>query len=116
LASALQRGIRATNHTDATVTPTDPMFLLWTSVNRVTRSGRILGDAERLTAYAGLQTLTVNGAYEYFEEASKGTLEVGKRADLVILDANPVKVAPMNIKDIRIVETIKDGKSVYVRS
>ena len=116
LASALQRGIRATNHTDATVTPTDPMFLLWTSVNRVTRSGRVLGDAERLTAYAGLQTLTVNGAYEYFEEASKGTLEVGKRADLVILDGNPVKVAPMNIKDIRIVETIKDGKSVYVRS
>jgi predicted amidohydrolase YtcJ len=116
LASALQRGIRATNHTDATVTPTDPMFLLWTSVNRVTRSGRVLGDAERLTAYAGLQTLTVNGAYEYFEEASKGTLEVGKRADLVILDGNPIKVAPMNIKDIRVVETIKDGNSVYVRS
>ena len=43
LASAFKRGIRATNHTDATVTPTDPMFLLWTSVNRVTREGRVLG-------------------------------------------------------------------------
>jgi len=113
MASAFARGIRATNHTDATVTPTDPMFLLWTSVNRVTREGRVLGEAERVTPYQGLQALTVNGAYEYFEEASKGTLEVGKRADFVVLDRNPVKVAPMTIKDIRVVETIKDGKRVY---
>jgi predicted amidohydrolase YtcJ len=116
LASAFKRGIRATNHTDATVTPTDPMFLLWTSVNRVTREGRVLGEAERVTPYQGLQALTVNGAYEYFEEASKGTLEVGKRADFVVLDKNPIKVAPMTLKDIRVVETIKDGKRVYARS
>jgi predicted amidohydrolase YtcJ len=58
----------------------------------------------------------VNGAFEYFEEASKGTLEAGKRADFVILDRNPVKVAAMTIKDIRVVETIKDGKRVYVRT
>jgi predicted amidohydrolase YtcJ len=116
MASAFKRGIRATNHTDATVTPTDPMFLLWTSVNRVTREGRVLGEAERITPYQGLQAITVNGAYEYFEEASKGTLEAGKRADFVILDRNPVKVAPMTIKDIRVVETIKDGKRVYVRT
>jgi predicted amidohydrolase YtcJ len=116
MASAFKRGIRATNHTDATVTPTDPMFLLWTAVNRVTREGRVLGEAERVTPYQGLQAITVNGAYEYFEEASKGTLEAGKRADLVILDRNPVKVAPMTIKDIRVVETIKDGKRVYVRT
>jgi predicted amidohydrolase YtcJ len=116
MASAFKRGIRATNHTDATVTPTDPMFLLWTSVNRVTREGRVLGEAERITPYQGLQAITVNGAFEYFEEASKGTLEAGKRADFVILDRNPVKVAPMTIKDIRVVETIKDGKRVYVRT
>ena len=116
LASAFKRGIRATNHTDATVTPTDPMFQLWTSVNRVTREGRVLGEAERVTPYQGLQALTVNGAYEYFEEASKGTLEVGKRADFVVLDKNPIKVAPMTLKDIRVLETIKDGKRVYARS
>ena len=113
LASAFKRGIRATNHTDATVTPLDPMFLLWTSVNRVTREGRVLGEAERVTPYYGLRALTVNGAYEYFEEASKGTLEAGKRADLVVLDRNPIKADPMSIKDIRVVETIKDGKRVY---
>ena len=58
----------------------------------------------------------MNGAYEYFEEASKGTLEVGKRADFVVLDKNPIKVAPMTLKDIRVLETIKDGKRVYARS
>ena len=116
LASAFKRGIRATNHTDATVTPVDPMFLLWTSVNRVTREGRLLGEAERVTPYQGLQALTVNGAYEYFEETSKGTLEAGKRADFVVLDKNPIKVAPMTLKDIRVLETIKDGKRVYARS
>jgi hypothetical protein len=98
------------------VTPTDPMFLLWTSVNRVTREGRVLGEAERISPYQGLQALTVNGAYEYFEESSKGTLETGKRADFVVLDKNPLKVAPMTIKDIRVVETIKDGKRVYART
>ena len=58
----------------------------------------------------------MNGAYEYFEEASKGTLETGKRADMVILDRNPLKVEPMAIKEIRVVETIKDGKRVHPRS
>ena len=58
----------------------------------------------------------MNGAYEYFEEASKGTLETGKRADMVILDRNPLKVEPMAIKEIRVVETIKDGKRVNPRS
>ncbi len=116
MAGAFKRGIRATNHTDATVTPTDPMFLLWTSVNRVTREGRVLGEAERISPYQGLQALTVNGAYEYFEESSKGTLEAGKRADFVVLDKNPLKVAPMTIKEIRVVETIKDGKRVYART
>jgi predicted amidohydrolase YtcJ len=76
----------------------------------------VLGEAERVTPYQGLQALTVNGAYEYFEEASKGTLEIGKRADFVVLDKNPIKVAPMTLKDIRVVETIKDGKRVYLRS
>ena len=82
-------------------------------VNRVTREGRVLGEAERVTPYQGLQALTVNGAYEYFEEASKGTLEAGKRADLVVLDRNPIKADPMSIKDIRVIETIKDGRRVY---
>jgi predicted amidohydrolase YtcJ len=113
IASALKAGIEATNHTDATVTPVDPMFLMWTSVNRITRSGLVLGADERITPYQALRTITANAAYEYFEEASKGTLEPGKTADLVILDRNPLKVEPDAIKDIRVIETIKSGRSVF---
>lgn len=113
--SAIDMGIKSTNHTDGIVTPMDQMFLLWTSVNRVSRSGQSVGAAQRITPYEGLRALTAYGAYEYFEEKSKGTLEAGKLADLVILDKNPLKVDPAAIKDIRVMETFKEGKSVYVR-
>ena len=113
LASALKAGIPATNHTDAIVTPVDPMFLVWTAVNRVTRSGKVLGPDERVTPYQALKAITLNGAYTYFEEASKGSLEVGKTVDLVILDRNPLKVEPNAIRDIDVVETVKSGRSVY---
>jgi predicted amidohydrolase YtcJ len=89
------------------------MFLIWTSVNRITRSGVVLGANERVTPYQALRTVTANAAYEYFEEASKGSLEVGKTADLVILDRNPLKVEPKTIRDIRVLKTIKTGLSVY---
>ncbi|MEI7573707.1 MAG: amidohydrolase family protein, partial [Phenylobacterium sp.] len=95
------------------VTPLDPMFLVWTAVNRVTRSGKVLGPDERVTPYQALKAITLNGAYEYFEEASKGSLEVGKTADLVVLDRNPLKVEPNAIRDIHVVETVKSGKSIY---
>jgi predicted amidohydrolase YtcJ len=113
LASASKAGVPATNHTDAIVTPVDPMFLVWTAVNRVTRSGKVLGPDERVTPYQALKAITLNGAYTYFEEASKGSLEVGKTADLVILDRNPLKVEPNAIRDIDVVETVKSGRSVY---
>ena len=57
--------------------------------------------------------MTLNVAYQYGEQASKGSLEVGKLADLVILDQNPLKVDPMAIKDIKVIETIKGGKTIY---
>ena len=91
----------------------DQFFLLWTSVNRLSRNGVVVGEAERITPYQGLKALNINGAYEYFEESSKGTLKAGKLADMVILDKNPVKVPVMEIKDIQVLETIKEGKSVY---
>ncbi|MFN6164290.1 MAG: amidohydrolase [Planctomycetota bacterium] len=116
LKSARAKGIRFSNHTDNTVTPIDPLFLLWTSVNRVTRSGQLLGPEERVTPYEGLLAITADAAYEYFEESSKGTLEAGKLADLVILDANPLKVRAEAIRDIHVLETVKAGKSVYQRS
>jgi predicted amidohydrolase YtcJ len=111
--SAIDKGILATNHTDNIVTPMDQLFLLYTSVNRISRNGVVVGEAERITAYEGLKAQTINGAYEYFEEDIKGSLKAGKMADLVILDKNPLKVDVGDIKNIKVLETIKEGKTVY---
>jgi predicted amidohydrolase YtcJ len=114
--SALDMGIIATNHTDNIVTPMDQMFLLWTSVNRISRNGVVVGETQRITPYEGLKALTINGAHEYFEEGAKGSLKAGKLADLVILDRNPLKVDKAAIRDIKVVETVKEGKTVYKRA
>jgi hypothetical protein len=111
--SALDMDIIATNHTDASVTPMDQLFLLWSSVNRLSRNNVVVGEAQRIDAYRGLKALTINGAYQYFEENTKGSLKAGKLADLVILDKNPLKVDAISIKDIKVMETIKEGKSIF---
>ncbi|QLG89030.1 amidohydrolase family protein [Chitinibacter bivalviorum] len=113
---AIDRGITVTNHTDFVVAPLDQMFMLWSAVNRVSRGGEVFGADQRITPMEGLKAMTINVAYQYREEDRKGTLEAGKLADLVILDKNPLKVEPMAIKDIKVVETIKEGKSIYRRS
>jgi len=82
-------------------------------VTRVTRSGQVLGPEQRVTPMGALKSITINAAYQYFEEGSKGSLEVGQLADLVVLDRNPLTVDPMSIKDIKVVESIKQGHSIY---
>jgi hypothetical protein len=111
--AAIDKGLRPTNHTDFVVTPLDQMFLLWTSVNRVSRNGVVIGPDQRITPMEALKAITINAAYQYSEEKSKGSLEDGKLADLVILDKNPLQVDPMTIKDIKVVETVKEGKTIY---
>lgn len=111
--AAFDSGIPCTNHTDYTVTPMDQFFLLWTSVNRISRNGKIIGKDQRITPYQGLQALTIHAAYQYFEENTKGSLKKGKLADLAILNKNPLKVNRSEIKSISVVETIKNGKRIY---
>ncbi|TFH24002.1 amidohydrolase [Candidatus Bathyarchaeota archaeon] len=111
--TALNKGVKITIHTDAPVALPNLMRTIWTAVNRTSRSGAIIGENERLTAYEAIKAITDWSAYQHFEENEKGTLEKGKLADLVILDQNPLKVAPDTIKDIQVVETIKEGETVF---
>lgn len=113
LRDAIDKGLQPTNHTDFVVVPLDQMFMLWSAVNRQSRGGQVIGAEQRISALEGLQTMTINVARQYGEEASKGSLEVGKLADLVVLDKNPLKVEPQAIKDIKVVETVKEGKTIY---
>lgn len=112
--SALKREMKMTLHNDSPIVPPDILHLVWTAVNRVTRSGKVLGPEQRISVHEALKGVTINAAYQNFEENSKGSIEVGKVADLVILAKNPLRVDPMTIKNIQILETIKGGNRVYV--
>ncbi len=111
--TALKKGLKITIHSDAPVALPNLMRVVWTAASRVSRSGQILAEEERLTPYEALQAITSWSAYQHFEENTKGTLEKGKLADLVILDQNPLKVNVDKIKDIVVQETIKEGVSVF---
>jgi predicted amidohydrolase YtcJ len=112
LKTAAQKGIIATNHTDYAVTPLNQLFLLWTSIARESRTGKIIGESERLSPIEGLRAITINGAYQYFEEDIKGSIEKGKLADFVILSENPLTIETAKIKDIKVLETIKEGETI----
>lgn len=113
IVSADKLGLKYTNHSDATVTPIDPVFTLWTAVNRLSRSGKLIGSEQKASPYQALKSITSHAAYQLYEEDSKGTLEVGKVADFVVLDENPLTVKPMEIRDIKVVTTIKNGQPIY---
>jgi len=110
---AIDLGLHPTNHTDFYVAPLDQMFMMWTAVNRTTRSGATLGPGQRITPYEALKSQTLWSAEQYDEQDRRGSLKAGKLADLVILDRNPLKADPKSLKDIRIMETIKEGKTIY---
>ncbi len=112
--TALDNGVHFTIHNDTPVVPPHMMRLMWAAVNRETRQGFTLGPAERISPYDALYALTQGGAYQYFEEDSKGSISVGKQADLVILGDNPLTVDPRTIKDVPVLETIARGKTVYL--
>ena len=113
---AIDKGLVPTNHTDFVVAPLDQMFMMWSAVNRTSRGGEVIGADQRVTPMEALKAMTINVARQYGEETSKGSLEVGKLADMVVLDQSPLKVDPAKIKDLKVLETIKDGKVIYKRS
>ena len=112
-ASAIKRGMIFTQHHDAPVALPSSIMTIASQVNRTTRSNKVLGPEQRVSVMDALKSITINAAYQYFEENTKGSLESDKLADFVILDKNPLKVEPMTIKDIKVVETIKEGKTIY---
>ena len=88
---------------------------IWAAVNRVTASGQVLGPEQRIPVIEAIRAATINGAYQLFEEETKGSIEVGKVADFVILSENPLEIDPLAIKHMQVLETIKEGKTVWTR-
>ncbi len=113
LRSTLARGIPFTIHNDAPVVPPDIMRLLEIAVERRTRDGFVLGADQRIDIEDALYAVTLGSAYAYFEEDRKGSITVGKQADLVVLAADPRSVPASEISEIEILETIARGQTVY---
>lgn len=112
-ASALKRGINFTLHQDPPVKMPNQILGIHNAVNRQTGKGRVLGEDQKISVMDAIRAVTINGAYQYFEEDIKGSLEKGKYADLVILDKNPLGVEVNQIKNIQVLETIKQGEVIF---
>lgn len=112
-ASALKEGILFTLHQDAPVIEPDMLETVWSAVNRETKKGVTLGEKERIPVLEALKAVTVHGAYQYFEEKEKGIVREGKQADLIVLDNNPLEMDPERIRDIRVMETYKNGERIF---
>ena len=110
---AIDRGVPFTVHNDSPIVPPDIMRLVSITVNRKSRSGRVLGPHQRATVLEALNAVTLGAAYQYFEEDTKGSITVGKQADLVILEMNPLTTDPAELEGIQILETFSRGRSVH---
>ena len=111
--STLKRKMPFTVHNDAPVVPPDMIRLLWSTTNRKTRSGKVLGEEQKISTYSALEAMTINAAYQHFEDDIKGTIEVGKQADLVVLSKDPLSIDTKDILEIEVVATFSRGQEVF---
>ena len=111
--SSLDRNMPFTVHNDAPVVPPDMIRLLWSTTNRKTRSGKVLGEEQKISIYAALEAMTINAAYQHFEDDIKGTIEVGKQADLVVLSEDPLSIHPEKLLNLKVVATYSKGTEIF---
>ena len=110
---AYSAGLRPAMHSDAPVAPVDPLLNIWAAVNRTSSGGRVVGANQAITPHQALAAYTINAAYQFGMEPNAGSLEPGKYADFVVLERNPLKVDPEEIRDIRVLATVMDGRVTF---
>ena len=111
--STLNRNMPFTVHNDAPVVPPDMIRLLWSTTNRNTRSGKVLGEEQKISTYAALEAMTINAAYQHFEDNIKGSIEVGKLADLVVLSEDPLSIETKDLLKLKVIATYSHGKEIF---
>ncbi len=114
-ASTVGRRMVFTIHNDAPIVPPDILRLLWATTNRLTRTGKVLGSEQRISTYDALLAVTRHAAYQHYEETEKGSIEVGKIADLVVLDRDPLAVSSKELLDLEVEMTVSRGAIVFER-
>lgn len=109
-ASALANGVPLAIHSDAPVTPLDPLFTAWCATNRETATGRVLGPHERLSIADALRAVTLGAAYTLKLDQEIGSIECGKRADFAVLEDDPTETNPAGLKDVQVWGTVQGGR------
>ena len=113
LADIVERDLLFTLHSDCPITPISPLFSVWAAVNRITRDGEVLGPEQKIDVITALKSMTIYGAELIDKADSLGSIERGKKADLVVLDKNPQEVDPKEIRNIKVLATYIGGENVY---
>ncbi len=109
-ASVLKRKMSLSYHSDLPMGPSDPLYLAWAGVNRITPSGRVAGPDQRISVDAALRAITINAAYSWRKENQIGSIAPGKIANFTVLDQNPYEVAPTKLKDVPVWGTVFEGR------
>ena len=110
---ALDAGVRFSSHLDTPVTPMLPLQAVWSQVRRESTGGVVIGPAQRIGRMPALRAVTIDAAWQVFMEDEIGSIEPGKRADLVVLSENPLTAE--DIRGIKVDRTVIDGATVYAR-
>ncbi len=110
LGDVSRAGISWSLHSDMPMAPADPLFLMWCAVNRLTTSGRVAAADQRISPEEALRGVTIEAAYSLRLEDEIGTITPGKRANLTILDGNPLSVDAMEIRNIAVWGTVMEGQ------
>ncbi|NWQ43389.1 amidohydrolase [Bacillus sp. EB106-08-02-XG196] len=113
LAEAVEHNLLFALHSDCPITPISPLFSVWAAVNRITREGHVLGPEQRIDVVTALKSMTIYGAKFIFDEDHSGSIEMGKKADFVVLEEDPTMINPLDIKDVSIQSTYINGEPVY---
>ena len=111
--SAIEENLVYTMHQDTPVIMPNMFETIWCAVTRRTQKGIELGEKQKITVLDAIKGVTINAAYQYFEENEKGSIEKGKNADFIIIDKNPLEIDMDDIKNIKIIYTIKNGQIIY---
>ena len=113
--SYLNAGLPVSSGTDAPVVPFPPLWTIYHFVTRDTITGGVLGADQRVSREEAIRMATINNAWLMFEERNKGSLEIGKLADLIVLSENPLTCPEPQLRDAQVLLTMVGGKVVYER-
>ena len=111
---AVDRSLPFSIHLDTPVVPMQPFLLVWSAVNRISSKGQVIGAEQRISTLEALRAVTIDAAWQVFQDQNRGSIENGKWADLIVLSDDPL-LNPVAIKDIQVLETVVGGRTVYAR-